>query len=117
MTVNVPSTVSFGSSLRASLGATYLGSRVAGATFGERVGYSAGLAYERSSFTFRGQPLTEVAAAIGTNFPLGNAAMIDVGVNIGQRTSDAEGALQDLFGRLVVTVSIGEQWFRPFARD
>lgn len=117
MTVNVPSAVSFGNSFRASLGATYLGSRVAGATFGERVGYSAGLSFERSSFTVRGQPLTEAAVAIGTNFPLGSAAMVDVGVNIGQRTSDAEGALQDLFGRLVVTVSIGEQWFRPFARD
>lgn len=117
ITVNAPATVQFGTSLRTSLGVAYQGSRQPGASYAERVGYAAGLYYERAPFTFKGQPIHEYAVALGTNFPVGGAAMVDIGINLGQRTSVAEGALQDLFGRLVVSVSIGEQWFRPFARD
>ena len=117
ITVNAPPAVLFGSSLRTSMAIAYQGSRQPGSAYADRIGYSAGLLYERAPFTFNGEPIHDYALELGTNFPVVGAAMVDVGINVGQRTTSAQGALQDLYGRLVVSVSIGEQWFRPFARD
>ncbi|MBU3741882.1 MAG: hypothetical protein FGM24_06300 [Candidatus Kapabacteria bacterium] len=117
MTVNTTSAVTFTSALRASLGVMYMGARQAGSSYSERVGYSAGASYQQLPFTYRGAELQEYSLSAGINFPLGSAAMVDIGISAGQRTSALQGALQDTFMRLVTTVSIGEQWFRPFARD
>ena len=43
--------------------------------------------------------------------------MVDAAVSLGKRETDVVDSISELFGRLTVTVSIGEVWFKPFARD
>jgi hypothetical protein len=44
--------------------------------------------------------------------------MVDAGLQLGYRGVDAPGSdLDEFLGRFTVTVSIGEIWFRPFARE
>lgn len=117
LTVNTNPDVTFGQAMRASVGMSRPGSRQSTAGFTDRMGYSAGLGYQTSYFTYKGGTITEYFLGVGTDFPLGGSAIVDLGLNAGTRTSSVSGGMEELFGRVSLTVSIGEIWFKPFARD
>jgi hypothetical protein len=102
-------------SLRASVGYSLQAAHYA-PTFWDKWGFRAGLSYQRMYYTYKGSQVHEYAAAAGFDFPLGQSATVDAAVQGGYR-GPVTGTLSELFARLTVTVSIGEQWFRPFARD
>ena len=113
--VNPRADASYDRSLRASLGYSLQAAHYA-PTFWDKLGFRAGLSYQRMYYTFQGSPVHEYAAAAGFDFPLGQSATVDAALQGGYRGPDT-GSLSEFFARLTVTVSIGEIWFRPFARD
>ncbi len=116
VTVNDRPDASYTSSLRLSLGYTKPGPSTG--SWWNQLGYHAGLSAQRLPVRFNGAPIYESVIAGGLSMPLGGNAMVDAGVQLGYRGIDAPGSdLDEFIGRLNVTVSIGEIWFRPFARE
>jgi hypothetical protein len=101
---------------RLSLALSRPGSNSLAATFTERVGLHAGATYQQGWFTINNNRLTELSVSGGLDFPMGESAVIDAAITLGTR-SGIPGFSTDTFGRFVVTISIGEMWFRPFARE
>ncbi len=107
----------YGTAFRATAAAAQSGAHHTNATFGERVGYSAGVGYQQMYYKVQGSTLAEYFVSGGFNFPLGGAAMVDAAATLGIRTPMGGSGQQNVFGRLSVAFSIGEIWFRPFARE
>jgi hypothetical protein len=114
ITINQRSDASTGSMFRASLGISQQAAGYA-PTFFDKWGYRGGLGYVKQYFTFRGQDVHEVFGSIGVDFPLGQSATVDAAMQAGFRGPST--GLYEYIGRFSVTVSIGEVWFKPFARD
>lgn len=113
--VNPRADAAYDRSLRASLGYSLQAAHYA-PTFWDKLGFRAGVSYQRMYYTFKGSEVHEYAAAAGFDFPLGQSATVDAALQGGYR-GPVTGTLSEFFARLTMTVSIGEQWFRPFARD
>jgi hypothetical protein len=113
--VNPRADAAYDRSLRASIGYSLQAAHYA-PTFWDKWGFRAGLSYQRMYYTFKGSPIHEYSAAAGFDFPLGQSATVDAAVQAGYR-GPATGSVSEYFTRVTVTVSIGELWFRPFARD
>jgi len=114
VTMNVPQWASMGQFLRASLGFSQTAAAYA-PTFFDKLGYRAGVAYQRQYYTVNGQDVNEYFGSFGVDFPLGGSATVDLALQGGFRGPST--GLQEYFGRFMTSVSIGEIWFRPFARD
>lgn len=112
--INQRNDAATGSMFRASLGISQQAAGYA-PTFFDRWGYRGGLGYIKQYYTFRGQDVHEVFGSLGVDFPLGQSATVDAAVQAGFRGPST--GLYEYIGRFSVTVSIGEIWFRPFARD
>lgn len=116
VTGQVSAVVTPTTSNRVSLALSRPGSSSLSATFAERVGLHTGLSYQTGWFTISNHRLTEYAVSGGIDFPMGESAVIDAAVTLGTR-SGIPGYVSTMFGRFVVTISIGELWFKPFARE
>lgn len=112
-----PKDARLSTSFRTSLAYTRPGLRNPLLPYFDKWGYHAGASYQKLYVVYQGEPIDEVLGAVGFDFPLGGNAAVDVSLNAGFRTPRAANALTELVGKLTVTVSIGETWFRPFARD
>lgn len=117
LTVNVRDDAGYTTGVRTSLGYADFGSQNPGAPFGARVGWYAGASFQKLYVTYIGSSIHEYSGSTGLSFPLGGNAMVDAGVSAGWRGPVDVSALTEYFGRLTITVSIGETWFKPFARD
>jgi len=117
MTIGNPLDSRLSTSFRSSIAYSHNGVRSALAPYFERWGYHAGAAFQKLYVTYKGETITEVSGSVGLDFPVGGNAAIDVGLNAGWRGPSASNSLTEFIGRLTVTVSIGETWFKPFARE
>lgn len=117
MNVNVRSDAAYTQGIRTSIGYAYFGSQHIGAAFLDRVGWYLGASYQTDYVTYKGSKINEYSGSTGLSFPLGGNAMVDAAMSLGWRGTNRTDALTELFGRLTVTVSIGEIWFKPFARE
>ncbi|MBU3699523.1 MAG: hypothetical protein FGM33_05860 [Candidatus Kapabacteria bacterium] len=114
VTMNVPQWASLGQFMRLSIGFSQTAAGYA-PTFFDKLGYRAGIAYQRQYYTVNGQDVNEYFGSFGMDFPLGGSATVDLALQGGFRGPST--GLQEYFGRFMASVSIGELWFRPFARD
>jgi len=110
-------TTSYGQSYRASVGVTRPGMRIPQVPFEDRMGFHAGLCYQRLYYTYNGSPVQEFMGSVGTDFPVGGNSIADVAITGGIRGTGNSSDLRELFLRAIFTMSIGEQWFKPFVRD
>lgn len=117
MNVNLRSDASYTNGIRSSIGYAYFGSQNPGAEFLDRIGWYLGASYQTGYVTYQNSTIREYSGSTGISFPLGGNAMVDAAVSLGKRETDVVDSISELFGRLTVTVSIGEVWFKPFARD
>jgi hypothetical protein len=113
--VNPRADATYERSLRATLGYNLPAAQYA-PSFWDKWGFRAGAGYQSMYYTFKGSSVAEYFGSVGVDFPLGQSATVDAAVMGGYRTP-SNGTLSDTFMRLTVTVSIGETWFRPIARD
>jgi len=106
-----------GSSLHISAALSRPGNSSPAAPYFDRWGFHGGVGFDRSYITYAGSSLADYYASVGLDFPVGGAAILDAALQGGRRArSDGEG-LSELYARMTFTLSIGELWFRPFARD
>lgn len=116
VTVNQRPDAAYTTGIRLSAGYTHPGK--SSGSYWNQIGYHAGFYGLRLPVMFRGSSIYEAAIAGGVSMPLGGNAMVDAGLQVGYRGVDAPGSdLDEVIGRLTVSVSIGEIWFRPFGRD
>ena len=115
--VDIPAqgAATYAPSLRTTIGYNRQAAQYA-QTFGEKVGLRAGVGFQRQYYTYKGAVVSEFFASGGIDFPLGASATVDAALQGGYRGPSA-GLLYDYFLHFTVTVSIGETWFKPFARD
>lgn len=114
VTMNVPRWATLGQFMRVSVGLSQTAASYA-ATFFDKLGYRAGAAYQRQYYAVNGQNVNEFLGTVGIDFPLGAAATVDLALQGGWR--GPESGLSEYFGRFMASISIGEVWFRRFARD
>lgn len=117
MTINVRDDAGYSDAMRVSLGYSYQAAMSPALTFGNKIGYHAGVSYQQLYATYLNSKITEFSGGGGISFPLGGNAMVDAGLQIGYRAPQDVTVLDEMFGRLTVSISIGETWFKPFARD
>lgn len=107
----------YGRSYRASVGITRPGNRIPLVPFIERMGFHAGVCYQSLYYTYQGNPVREFMASVGTDLPVGGNSIVDIAITGGLRGTGVSSHLQELFLRGVFSMSIGEQWFKPFLRE
>ncbi|MBC8125328.1 MAG: hypothetical protein H7X70_06305 [Candidatus Kapabacteria bacterium] len=115
ITIPLPVGAEYVPSLRATFGYNRQAAQYA-QTFGEKLGLRAGAGFQRQYYSYKGADVNEFFASGGIDFPLGASATVDAALQGGYR-GPSGGSLYDYFMRFTLTVSIGETWFKPFARD
>lgn len=117
MNYRMPTSTSYDQATRFSIGVSRLGSRSAGVSYGDKMNLNAGIGMRDMYYSFFGETVREQFGTFGVQMPFGGAAMVDAAVVFGSRGSTNNGGVQELFGRLSVTISVGEVWFIPFRRE
>lgn len=114
-TFNIPSNVTVSSALRMSIGYNLPAASNA-PTFWERWGFRAGAGYQQQYYAVAGGAVADLFGAVGFDFPLGASATVDAGIQGGMRNTSGS-SINEVVVRMTLSVSIGETWFKPFARD
>lgn len=114
VTLNTPAWASLGQLLRVSVGFSQTAAGYA-PTFFDKLGYRAGISFTRLYYAINGNNVEEYMGSFGIDFPLGAAATVDLALQAGYRGPSV--GLSETFGRFMASISIGEIWFRQFARD
>jgi hypothetical protein len=102
---------------RISLGAILLGSDNPYSSLINRTSYKIGAYSEQLYYNVAGKQINEYGITGGIQFPISRTAQIDFSLIIGRRGSLDNGLLQETFGRLIIDVSIGDNWFNPIRRQ
>jgi hypothetical protein len=83
----------------------------------KHIQYRAGLRYTQTALVLRNTQLKEYAISLGAGFPVGtnyrfqNFSMVNVGVEVGQRGTTADGLIQENFIRVRLGFTINDRWF------
>lgn len=116
-TFNSGANTTFKNSMLMSVGVERLGSKNFTTDYLDKVSYKFGLGYKDLYYQIYGENINEIYGSFGMEFPLRGAAVIDAAVVIGTRGTTNNNLLLEGFGRLIVDISIGETWFKPFRLD
>jgi hypothetical protein len=106
-------------SMRFSFGAQFIpNSKASGkGSFLKRVNYRIGARYLQSSIVVKQKQLIENAISFGLGLPVGrnfllqNFSMVNIGVEIGQRGTTANGLIKEQFVRALLGFTINDKWF------
>lgn len=107
----------FSNSYMTSIGLSRIGNQNFSAPFMDKVTYKFGMSYREQYYKLDGNPINEISASVGLQIPWTRNLLTDVAFVMGRRGTTDNGLLQDVFGRFVVDISIGETWFVPFKRQ
>jgi hypothetical protein len=107
---------SFRRALRLSAGISRLGNMRAGSSYFDKVTYGIGGGFQQLYYEVKGEAIDEMYGSFGLQMPIAGAAELDAAITGGTRGTINAGLVNELFMRLSFSVSIGETWFRPFAR-
>ena len=83
----------------------------------KHIQYRAGLRYSETALVLKSNQLKEYAISIGAGFPVGtnyrllNFSMINVGLEIGQRGTTADGLIKENFIKARIGFTINDKWF------
>lgn len=100
-----------------SVGFSRLGSTSINAPFFDRSKYNLGLGFRQLYYSFPGNDMKEYYGSVGMEMPIVGSAYIDWSFMLGVRGNKSATYMQEIFGRLNVNISIGENWFKPFKRE
>jgi len=106
-------------SMRVSLGAQYVpNSKASGqGTYYRRIYYRIGGRYAQTMIELKNTQLTESAVSFGLGFPVGrnfllqNFSVINIGLEVGQRGTTANGLIKENFIRATIGFTINDRWF------
>jgi hypothetical protein len=85
--------------------------------FLDRVTYMFGLGYKSNYIEINNTAIKEYYFSLGVTAPLVGLASIDASLTFGKRGTTEKGLLRENYGRLNVSVSLGDVWFQPFRRE
>ena len=111
----LPGKSSFKTSQRISVGISRLPNYQLGLPYIDKIQFNAGLGYRQLYYSFDGKDINEMFGSFGMQLPVSGSAMIDLGLQAGIRGMDA--AIKESFLRFSFSISAGEIWFKPFARE
>ena len=107
----------FDNSNRISLGVVFLGNPNPYSSLINRTSYKLGAYSEQLYYNVAGRKINEYGITGGIQFPISRTALIDFSLVVGRRGTSQYGLLQETFGRMIVDISIGDNWFRPIKRE
>jgi hypothetical protein len=61
--------------------------------------------------------INELSGSFGFSIPIVGNAFIDAGFTLGVRGVTDNGLVNEKFGRMTISISLGDYWFTPFKRD
>jgi hypothetical protein len=106
----------FQNALKFSAGISRLGNMRAGTSWLDKITYGIGGGYQQLYYAVKGEPISEIYGSFGLQMPIAGAAELDAAITGGTRGTTNNGLVSELFMRASFSVSIGETWFKPFAR-
>lgn len=101
---------------RYSLGVCFLGNPNQFATMIDRISYKLGAYYQQQYYELNENRINEYALTGGLQVPI-RSAQLDLAIAIGKRGTLSNGLLNESFGKLVIDISIGDNWFKPIKYD
>ena len=107
----------FSNNQRISLGATKLGNPNPFAALADRAAYKLGAYYEQLYYKVNSNVIAEYGLTGGFQFPISRTAQIDFSLVFGTRGTSNDGLLRENFGKMIIEISIGDNWFKPFRVD
>mgnify|MGYP000860881545 CR=1 FL=1 len=116
-TFNAGPNTKFKSSTQYSLGVSRIGNPSYYAPYLDKVTYNFGIGYNDLYYQIAGNNLTEYFASFGMKMPIVGTAFIDAAFVLGTRGTNDPNLVKEYFGRMIIDISIGETWFKPFRRE
>ncbi len=86
-------------------------------TFLDRWAYNVGAGYRQLYYVVNDQGIDEMYGSFGVQIPIARSTYLDAAATGGMRGTTDQGLIREVFARLSFSISIGENWFRPFKRD
>lgn len=83
----------------------------------DRTTYMIGGGYKKNYMIVDGTPIDEYYASFGFSAPLVGFAVLDAAFQFGVRGTTDNGLIRESFGRMTVSLSLGDVWFKPFRRN
>lgn len=116
LSIRKPEFVSFRRANRVSVGASRLANPGASTTL-DRWAYNIGAGYRQLYYVVNDQGIDEMYGSFGVQIPIARSTYLDAAATGGMRGTTDKGLIREVFARLSFSISIGENWFRPFKRD
>jgi len=110
------SSVGIRNSTRIAAGVEFLPKRVP-STYGDRIAYRAGFAYNSSYHSISGRAINEWYLSGGTGLPIGPDARLNLALHVGSRGTLDGGLQKSTFVRFSVSISASEAWFLTLEED
>jgi len=107
----------FNNNQRISFGTVILGNPNPFASLKDRASYKFGAYHEQLYYKVNSQNINEYGVSAGFQFPISRTAQIDFSLVFGTRGTTDHGLMRENFGRMIIEVSIGDNWFRPFRTE
>jgi len=85
-------------------------------TFLDRATLMLGAGYKQKYLSVQGTPIDEYYGSFGISAPLIGFARLDAAITLGVRGTIDKGLIRENFGRLTISLSIGDIWFQPYKR-
>jgi hypothetical protein len=81
--------------------------------------YRAGFSYQQTPLVVGTTPVNDMSVSFGLALPIGRslANLINISFVAGQRGSITNQTFRERYGRIVLGVSLKEQWFQKFRVD
>ena len=100
-----------------SLGISRLGNTNISAPITDRTTYNFGVGFKQNYLIVNNTPINETYGSFGVSLPIVGNAFLDAAFTFGVRGSKDNGLVSEKFGRMTISISLGDYWFSPFKRD
>jgi hypothetical protein len=114
---NISPNVKFRKYTAASFGISRLGNTNASAPLSDRTTYNFGITYKQNYLIVNNIEINELSGSFGFSLPIVGNAFLDAAFTFGVRGATTNGLVNEKFGRMTVSISLGDYWFQPFKRD
>lgn len=114
--VRKPEFVSFRRANHFSIGASRLANTGPGPAL-DRWAYNLGAGYRQLYYVVNDKGIDEMYGSFGIQIPIARSTYLDAAITGGTRGTTDNGLIREMFAHLSFSISIGENWFRPFRRD
>ncbi len=100
-----------------SAGLLIEGSHLSGANVFKKTDFMFGLGYKPMYMSFDSEQMSDLFFSFGISVPFGKNALFNTSLLFGQRGRIGNITAEEKYAKFVFSLSIGEQWFKPFRSD